>query len=284
MEKPEIVLVYGPTASGKTEKAVELADKLNGEIVSIDSVQVYRYMNIGTAKPDRAVQIRFPHHMIDLITPNQQLNAQSFASQAHLVIREIVGRGKLPILAGGTGLYFKALLEGFFDAPRADPVIREKYSELVEKEGKEALRQKLIALDPDAAKTIHPNNIHRMIRAIEICELSGQTLTELKMGQTRDGFYRVRESHFLCPNRDLLAAAIEQRTNRMFELGLVEEVRSLLACYDSALKAFGAIGYKEIAAYLSGRISLDQAREQIKMNTRQYAKRQMTWFSNQKIG
>jgi tRNA dimethylallyltransferase len=283
-EHPEVIVVCGPTASGKTAKAVELADALNGEIISVDSMQVYRQMDIGTAKPEKAVLERYPHHMIDVIDPDQSINAQSFADQAMAAVRTIGSQGKIPILVGGTGFYFKAILEGFFEAPGADPALRERLERLAKEKGPAALHEYLARLDPETASDIHPNNVRRVIRAIEIRELSGKAASGLKKNQIRGKRLKVREVHFLNPPREALYANIDKRVEMMFDAGLVEEVRGLIKKYDPRLKAFEAIGYKEVIAFLQGKHPFPDTVGLVKKNTRNYAKRQVTWFTRQKIG
>ncbi len=283
MEKLEAIVVCGPTAAGKTDKAIELADKYNGEIVSIDSVQVYRGMDIGTAKPGKEILAKYPHHMIDIINPDEKLNAQDFAKQAMVAIQKISGKGRLPILAGGTGLYFKALLEGLFEGPGADAAIREKLQKLAEEKGPVALHEYLTKVDPESAKAIHYNNVHRVIRALEVFEVTGKKFSDMKRLPVTAEHINVREAVLLNPDRDSLYKKIAERTENMFANGLVEEVRSLMEKYPATAKGFEAIGYKETVDFLYSKLTFDETRELVRKNTCHYAKRQVTWFTNQKL-
>lgn len=280
--KVEIIVVCGPTASGKTEAAMEMAGGLDGEIVSVDSVQVYRRLDIGTAKPDKALREKVPHHMIDVVDPNENFDAAEYAMMAKTAIHHIALRGKRPILAGGAGLYFKALLEGFFAAPKTDPVLREKWEKAAREKGGSFVHDWLKSRDPEAAAGIHPNNLKRVIRAIEVIEQTGEKVSELrKMGEKEPPFI-VRETVFLNPPRGELYDRINRRTDKMFKLGLLDEVEVLLKEYGPEPASMKSIGYKECVDCLLGRISRQEACELIKKNTRHYAKRQITWFKNQK--
>jgi tRNA dimethylallyltransferase len=281
MEEFEVIIIYGPTASGKTLKAVELADACHGEIVSVDSVQIYREMDIGTAKPDKSLRQKYPHHMIDILNPDESLNAQDFSELAMTAMRDIASRGKLPLLAGGTGLYFKAILEGLFQGPGRDNRIRERLQRMAEEQGRTALHDYLKRIDPESARTIHPNNLHRIVRAIEVYELTGHPISELKKEQKRKVRLKVRQEYFMNPPREVLYRNIDVRTDWMFEHGLMEEVEKLIKRYSSTLMALNTIGYKEAIACLLGCFSVAEAKEQVKQATRNYAKRQVTWFSRQ---
>ena len=274
-----ILCVVGPTASGKTALAVRLAQTLNGEIVSADSMQLYRGMDIGTAKPDRAEQGGIPHHMLDAADPWEEYSAARYAAEADACVRDILARGKLPIVAGGTGLYVNALLGRIsFDEEPEDNAVRERLTKEAETEGTEALYARLLRLDPEYAAGVHPNNLRRVIRALEIMETEGITVTErLKRAQARPPRYDAVLIGLQPEPRELLRRRIDARVDEMLARGLVQEAERL---YKGPLSrtARQAIGYKELFAYLDGEKTLEEAAEEIRIHTRQYAKRQMTWF------
>jgi tRNA dimethylallyltransferase len=280
--KVEIIVVCGPTASGKTDAAMEMAGRLNGEIVSVDSVQVYRRMDIGTAKPDKALRDKVHHHMIDIVDPDEPFDAAEYAMMAKTAIHHIASRGKTPVLAGGAGLYFKALLEGFFEAPKTDPAIRAKWEKAAREKGNSFIHDWLKSRDPEAAAGIHPNNLKRVIRAIEVIEQTGEKVSDLRRLGEKEPPFIVRETVFLNPPREELYARINQRTDKMFKLGLLGEVEALLRDYGPEPASMKSIGYKECVDCLQGRVSREEAKELVRKNTRNYAKRQVTWFKNQK--
>lgn len=279
MNKPKIVVVAGPTATGKSAIAVEIASIFNGEVVTADSMQVYRHMDIGTAKPASEEMGGVPHHLMDIVDPDEEYTAARFSREAGEAIENIASRSRLPIVAGGTGLYIRALLHGLFEGPVSDKAIREGLMAQALDKGKEALHEELKKIDPEAASSIHPNNIARVIRAIEVYRLTGKPISAF---QKEHGFTPSRFDALkigLIKEREELYRDIDARVDRMMEAGLVEEVKTLLERgYSARLKPMGGLGYKEVAGYLSGRYPIDEAVRLLKMNTRHYAKRQLTWF------
>ncbi|MCJ7508647.1 MAG: tRNA (adenosine(37)-N6)-dimethylallyltransferase MiaA [candidate division Zixibacteria bacterium] len=279
----KVLIILGPTAVGKTKVALEIADKLNGEIVSADSRQVYKYMDIGTAKPTSEEQRRVPHHLIDIINPDEKFSAAEYAKRATEAIYKILKKRKKPIVVGGSGLYIKALTEGLFEGPGANPKIRKKLEREAEELGNSHLYQRLKTIDPAAAKKIYPNDLKRIIRALEVYELTGKTISELH----QKGTYFAPEFEFvkagLGIDRKELYRRIEDRVDRMLSFGFVEEVRNLIKMgYSSKLNALDTLGYKEIFSYLQGETDLNGAIEKTKQSTRNYAKRQLTWFRKDK--
>lgn len=280
-ERIPLLCVVGPTASGKSGLAVRLAHETNGEVVSCDSMQVYRRMNIGTAKPTQAEMEGVPHHMIDIVDPETPYSCAEYVTAARDVIKGIRKRGKLPIVCGGTGLYLDRLLHGGNDArAEASPQVRAELEAYRQANGNAALHRLLEESDPESAAAIHENNVPRVIRALEILRVTGKTKTEL------DRLCAEPDPTF-CPyvvgllwDRDALRKRIDARVDAMLAAGLEEETRQLLTAgvFDTNATAAQAIGYKELLAYLRGEESLASAVERLKCATRQYAKRQMTWF------
>lgn len=282
-KKTDIVVLCGPTASGKTGMACALADRFDLEIVSADSRQVYRKMDVGTAKPSGDELAEVKHHLIDVVDPDQDFSVADYVERAHVAIRDITSRGCLPLVVGGTGLYLRALTDGLAPVPPADDELRQKFRQYERKHGEGSLHRWLRSVDPIQAERIHPNNLVRIVRALEVYELSG---TPLSKYQQQHGFeeepYRALKL-YLNLSRDDLNTRIEERVDRMIEDGLVEEVRNLLeAGYDPDIRSMKAIGYREVIACLSGEIELEEAIELIKRETRRYAKRQETWFKKEK--
>jgi len=268
---------------GKSRLAVVLAAEFSGEVVNADSMQVFRHMDIGTAKPAPAEMRGVPHHLLDIVEPDGEYTAADFRRDASLKIAEINGRGHSAFVVGGTGLYVRALTEGLAPAPGADRRIREGLLMQARKEGPGALHRRLARVDPAAAAAIHPNNLRRVIRAMEVFEITGTPISDLHRA------HAFAERPFdtlkigLAVEREALYRAIERRVDGMISAGLVEEVRSLLARgYRSDLKPMTGLGYKEITAFIEGRSTLAEAVELIKRNTRRYAKRQLTWFRKDK--
>lgn len=268
------MVVAGPTGSGKSHLALALAQRFDGEIVNCDSLQVYRGLDIGTAKTPLAERAGIPHHLLDFLDPWEVFNAGDFVKIVRPVLAEITDRGCLPILAGGTGFYIRALLEGLNEGPSRDDQLRER---LLTRKG--SLHRLLSRLDPATAQRIHPNDRNKTLRALEICLLARRPASSVFQAdrQKLDGFRALKIG--LNPPRPALHERIAQRSRAMFEGGLVEEVRSLLAAgVQASAKAFESIGYKECLQYLDGAITLPQAVELTTIATRQYAKRQLTWF------
>ena len=279
MEKTKLVIVCGPTASGKTSAAVELALALGGEVISADSMQVYKFMDIGTAKPTVEEQRGIPHHLISVVRPDEEYTAAHFKTDAAKKISEIAGRGKNPVIAGGTGLYIKALTQGLFDGPQADWELRRELLEVAASKGREALHEMLKKVDPVGAASIHPNNVHRVIRAIEVFELAGKPISSLQKAHS------FNESPYVClkigldPGKEALNGAIERRVDKMVSDGLLEETKALIDMgYGYDLKPMRGLGYKEMSGFLKGEYGFEEAVSLIKRDTRLYAKRQLTWF------
>jgi tRNA dimethylallyltransferase len=282
-EKIKIVAVTGPTASGKTSLAIELAKRLDGEIISCDSMQIYRGMDIGTAKPTKDELAAVPHHLIDILPADAPYSCSDYVKDAERAVNDIVSRGKLPIFCGGTGLYLDRFLKGGNDDGAAcDEKIREELKRFYEEKGVDALYDKLLELDPIAAETIHKNNVKRVIRAIEICLVTGEKKSDIdKKNEKLIEKYDIKGIALTFENRDLLYKRIDTRVDQMVAEGLVEETRRLMSegVFERSLTAAQAIGYKELFPYLRGEATLEYCIEDLKAVTRRYAKRQVTWFS-----
>ena len=281
-DKITIYAIVGPTASGKSALALEIAERCGGEIVSCDSMQIYKRMNIGTAKPTAGELARVPHHMIDVAEPTESFSCADFVTMADGIIRDIHARGKKSIICGGTGLYLDSLLRGSdFKEGITDEDLRESLMQFARENGAEALHRELQLIDPESAAQIHPNNVKRVARAIEIYRLGGVTKTELDRNskQSEDRF-DIRCVGLFYPNRDTLYKRIETRVDMMLEEGLERETRELFAegVFEKNATAAQAIGYKELLAYIKGEESLSEAVDRLKTATRRYAKRQITWF------
>ncbi|MFO7153400.1 MAG: tRNA (adenosine(37)-N6)-dimethylallyltransferase MiaA [Caldicoprobacter oshimai] len=284
MEKKPLVVIVGPTAVGKTRLSIELAKALNGEIVSADSMQIYRYMDIGTAKPTAEERQGIPHHMMDIIDPGQEFSVAEYQRLATQAIDDIHSRNKLPIVVGGTGLYIKSLLYpmNFTDASY-DQEFRKELQRQAETMGKEYLHKKLQAVDPKTAARLHPNDVRRVIRALEVYHLTGKPMSEYNQElEKMDYKYNVAMIG-LTMDRAKLYERINQRVDEMIEKGLLDEVKQLLdRGYTRDMISMQGLGYKELIDYLQGRVSLEEAIYILKRETRRYAKRQLTWFRAQK--
>jgi len=270
--------VLGPTGSGKTALSLALAERFLGEIVNCDSVAMFREFEIGTAKPTAAERARVPHHLLDFVEPSGYITAGEYARQARQVLDQIKERGALPIVVGGTGLYLRALLEGLFAGPQRSEELRQRLRERAEEKGAGYLHRMLGRLDSAAAAKIHVNDTPKLLRAIEVCLASRTKMSEL-WKQGRDplrGFRIVRLG--LDPDRNLVYRRINQRAQRMFDEGLVEETRSLLEKYGAAARPLSALGYKQAVALVRGEIDRQTAVQAAQQAHRNYAKRQMTWF------
>ena len=283
MNKIKVIAVTGPTASGKSALALSLAERLDGEIVSLDSMQIYRGMDIGTAKPTRDEQAAVPHHMIDILDPDESFSAADYAILAEKAIADVAARGKTPILCGGTGLYLEALRTARHgESMPTDDAFRLEMRALAEKEGNAVLHERLRAIDPESAEAIHPNNVTRVIRALEIYRLTGKPKSVFDREAPKENpRLCVLNLTLTYHSRELLYSRIDARVEMMMKEGLLEETKRLLL--SGALKrgstASAAIGYKECLGALSGEMTESEAAEALKLATRHYAKRQITWFS-----
>ncbi|GIP25854.1 tRNA dimethylallyltransferase [Paenibacillus sp. J23TS9] len=281
--KPKLLVLVGPTAVGKTKLSIELAKELNCEVISGDSMQVYREMDIGTAKINQNEMQGIPHHLIDIHSPDEPYSVAEFQEQSHQLIQEIHARGKLPFIVGGTGLYVESVCYDYqFAQVGEDKAFRDEQAAFAEEQGAEALHAKLMAVDPVSAEKLHPNDQRRIIRALEIYHLTGIALSAQLEGQTRESPYQLCLVG-LTMDRQMLYKRIEARIDEMLTQGLVEEVSSLLEKgYGTDLVSMQGLGYKQIISYLRGRESLDEAVMILKRDTRRFAKRQLSWFRHMK--
>lgn len=279
MTAPRIVVLTGPTASGKSDLAMALARSFPVEIVNADSMQVYRFLDIGTAKPSPRERAEVPHHLIDVADPDEPYNAGRYVADADRAISGIVSRGKTPLIVGGTGMYIRALLRGLDPAP-ADPVVRAELDRRWVEEGGGTLHAELARVDPETASRVHPSDRLRVVRALEIAMVAG-----VPAGKSRTAWAAARGRYrplfvALWPGREVLYRRIDARTEGMFRKGLVNEVRRLLDMgYGRTLKPMGGLGYRQAVAHLLDGIPLDEAVESTKRDTRRYAKRQRTWLA-----
>ena len=278
--KQKLLVIIGPTAVGKTNLSIEMAKRYNGEIISGDSMQIYRGMDIGTAKITKEEMQGIPHHLIDIKEPEENFSVAEFQLLVRAKINEIAKRGKLPIIVGGTGLYIQSVIYDyqFSDVP-GDEAFRLELEGRVKQIGNDALYKELQAVDPESAAQIHPNNVRRVIRALEIFHLTGKTMQDYQRKQQPDLMYETALVG-LTMDREKLYERINLRVDIMVKQGLLDEVKSL---YNQGLRdcqSIQAIGYKEIYDYLDEKVTLDDAVEQLKQNSRRYAKRQLTWFRN----
>ncbi len=282
-DKLKIVCVVGPTASGKTSFSIEYAKKNNGEIISCDSMQIYKYMDIGTAKATKEEREAVPHHMLDFVDPNTDFSVADFVEGARKCIQDISKRGKLPILCGGTGLYIDSIINNLeFSEEKRDDEYRVYLQEMAEEKGNEAVHDLLKELDPVEAEKVHYNNVKRVIRALEICKTTGMTKTEADKLAKRDSLYDA-EIFGMSMDREKLYDRINRRVDIMMEEGLLDEVKRLLSMgIRRNSTAMQAIGYKELIEYLDGECDLSSAIDKIKQESRRYAKRQLTWFRRNK--
>jgi len=276
-----VIFIIGPTSSGKSVVAAHLAEKLNGEVISCDSMQVYKDMDVITRPPKEDLLSRVTHHLVGTIPPEEEFNAARFASEAGSIINTIVSGGRIPVVVGGTGLYIRALVDGIFAAPPKDGILRERLREIAAREGKEYLYRQLEDVDPETANRLHPNDMRRIIRALEVYKLTGKTIGEKKTGS--EGISRKYDCKMFALEipRSTLYARIDSTVEGMFREDLAGEVEQLKRRRLS-LTAEKALGIKEISAFLDGRINIKKAEEELKKNTRRYAKRQLTWFRGDK--
>jgi tRNA dimethylallyltransferase len=275
------LILTGPTGSGKSRLALTLAERLGAEIISMDSMALYRHMDVGTAKPGAEERSRIPHHLLDVLHPWESASVAWWLEQAAACCRDIEHRGKRVLFVGGTPLYLKALLYGLFDGPPADEEVRRRLTEQAEREGPQALHDRLARLDPASAARLHPNDVRRVIRALEVHELTGRPLSAWQTQWTPTPANTAGENRCLCLDlpRDVLYQRIDRRVERMIAAGLVEEVRALRRLgRPLSREASQALGYKEMFAYLDGKATLPETSARIQTRTRNFAKRQLTWF------
>jgi tRNA dimethylallyltransferase len=277
--KPKVIVICGPTGSGKTSLALNLAEEFNGCIVGADSMQIYKFMDIGTAKPSLKERARAPHYMIDIINPDEPYDAARYGRESRQSANQIHDVGMIPFVVGGTGFYIRAFMHGLFETNPIDPSVREKLKEKASLHGGKWLYEKLILCDPEAAGRIHPNDTYRIIRALEIHESTGTSMSDYQKAHGfRDHAFDVLKIG-LSLDREILYNRIERRVEQMISDGLLDEVKSLLSMgYGGHLKSMQAIGYKHMLDYISGSVGWDTAILTLKRDTRRYAKRQLTWF------
>lgn len=278
-DRPRLVILLGPTGAGKSRLAIEIAEAVGGEIISADSMQVYKYMDIGTDKPTPEEQEKVRHHLIDLVSPDQPFHAGLYRSLGRKTVDQLHGDGEPICVVGGTGLYIKTLTQGLFPSPPVDPKVRERLKREGEEKGGEVLYQRLKEVDPETASKLHPHDLFRIVRALEVFESAGVPISFLR------GEHRFRDSPYrllkigLKMDREKLYRRIEERVDRMIERGFLEEVRGLLEMgYGPQLKPMQGLGYKQLIRFIRKEIGWDEAIRQIKRDTRHYAKRQWTWF------
>jgi tRNA dimethylallyltransferase len=277
LNKNTVIFIVGPTAVGKTNLALKLARRVNGEIISCDSMQIYKGMGVLSQSPELLRTEKIRYHMVRFLSPAKEYNAASFSKFAAFLIEDIIKRKKIPIVAGGTGLYAKALIDGLFPAPKSDLKFIKKSYDYASRYGNIRLHKKLESVDPASARMIHPNNIRRVVRALEIWHSTGRTMTELKRGTK--GIvdkYRIK-IYGLTASREKIYSDINDRVDRMFENGVIREVKRLCSKRLSRT-AKAVLGLKELTDYLKGKTDRERAKELMKQNTRRYAKRQFTWF------
>lgn len=283
--KPPLITISGPTACGKTAVSVELAKIINGEIISADSMQVYKYMDIGTAKITEEEKRGIKHYLIDELYPDEEFSVAVFQKMAKEALAEIYEKGKIPILVGGTGFYVNALIyDNDFTPGEKDEKMRVELEKAAERNGNEYVHNILQKLDPEYAETVHPNNLKRVIRAIEYCRDTGEKFSEYnKREKLRELAYNVK-NFILNMDRERLYERIEKRIDIMIDKGLIGEVKKLMKIYPDNLVSMKGLGYKEIIGYLKGEYSLDEAIYILKRDTRHFARRQITWFRHQSDG
>lgn len=281
MERKVIVIV-GPTCSGKTKVGISLSEELHTEIISADSRQIFKYLNIGTAKPSEDELARNKHHLINLLEPDEDYNVSKFESDALKIVNSLLENGMVPVVVGGSGLYIKALVDGIFDSVDSDEEYREKLHEQREKFGNEFLFEELKKIDPESTSKMLPQNWKRVMRALEVFHLTGQPISKFQTEYKRQIDVKFIQ-YGLNWNREKLYLNIERRVDEMIEMGLVDEVKNILSLgYSKNINSLNTVGYKEIISYIGNEITLERAVELIKRNTRRFAKRQMTWFRKSK--
>lgn len=283
MEKQKLIIIAGPTASSKSDIAFFLAQRLNGEIINADSIQIYRFFNIGSAKPPKIYREKIPHHLIDILDPNEEFNAFIFKKMAQTKIKEIYSKKKFPILVGGTGLYIRCLLYGLFEQDNEKIYEARKYwKEELDRKGLNNLYHELLIIDPECAKKIHFNDRVRILRALEYYTATGERLSNI---QKRFSFQNSSYDFvILVPEytKEELIRRIEERTKKIFNDGIIEETKNIIQLYGKDIKPLYSIGYKESLAFIEGKITLDEATIQTIKATKEYAKRQKIWFKKEK--
>ena len=283
MSKPKVIVICGPTASGKTALSIELAKKINGEIISCDSMQIYKNMNIGTAKPSKEEMQGIKHYLLDFVEPNQRYSVAEFKKDAEIAIEEILSKGKRPIVVGGTGLYVDSLIYGIeYQDIKLDENYRHQLEERAKKEGLQTLYDEAKKIDAQAMEKISPNDQKRILRVLEIYKATGKNKTEQEMESRKNGVKYDYKVFAINMDREKLYERINKRVDIMIEHGLIQEVEDLLKKYDDFPTAMQGLGYKEVVEYLHGMTTRDEMIEKIKMETRRYAKRQITWFKKNK--
>lgn len=277
--RPSLIIILGPTGVGKSKFAMNLVQEFGGEIISADSMQVYRYMDIGTAKPTLEERQKVPHHMIDLVNPDQNFNAALYRTFGRKKIDELYNKKRLIWVVGGTGLYIKALIQGIFNQPKIDPELRERLREEAEKKGGDFLYNRLKEVDPKTASKLHPKDIFRIVRALEVFEATGIPISFFReQHRFGDRPYRTLKIG-LEMAREELYRKIDERVDRMIEMGLLEEVKQLIGMgFHEGLKPMKSIGYKQMVEFINKKLNWDNAIKEIKFETHHFAKRQLTWF------
>ena len=283
MSKPRVVAVGGPTASGKTALSVALARAFDGEIINADSMQIYKNLDVGTAKPSAEERQGIPHYLLDFLPPETPYSVADFTAAADPLIRDITARGRLPLVVGGTGLYITSLLSGMAFAPeKTDPAIRARLQARADTEGGAALYAELQRVDPDYAAQVHPNNLPRVIRALELFEATGRRMSDQRReARPAEAPYHALCLCLTCRDRAVLYSRIDRRVDEMVENGVLDEARQVYDHRDAYRTAAQAIGYKEFFPYFEGTADLTECTERLKQATRNYAKRQLTWFRRQ---
>ena len=283
MQKPTVIVICGPTASGKTALSIELAKKINGEIISADSMQIYKDMDIGTAKPDEKEMQGIKHYLLDFINPDTRYSVAEFKIDATKAIEEILGKGKTPIVVGGTGLYVDTLIYGIeYNDIKIDEEYRKELEKIVKEQGLDVLYKKAVDIDSKAMEKISANDKKRIMRVLEIYKATGKTKTEQEAESRKNGVKYDYKVFALNMDREVLYNRINLRVDKMIENGLIEEVKNLKEKYNKFPTAMQGLGYKEVVEYLENRVTKEEMIEKIKMETRRYAKRQLTWFRKNK--
>lgn len=283
MDKPKVIVICGPTASGKTALSIELAKKINGEIISSDSMQIYKDMNIGTAKPTQEEMQGIQHYLLDFVEPNQRYSVAEYKKDAENAIEKILSKGKIPIVVGGTGLYVDSLIYGIeYQDIKLDEEYRKELEKRVEAEGLEELYNEAQKIDPQSIEKISRNDKKRILRILEIYKATGKNKTEQEIESRKNGVKYDYKVFAINMEREKLYERINMRVDIMIENGLIEEVENLLEKYNEFPTAMQGLGYKEVVEYLQGKISKEEMIERIKRETRRYAKRQLTWFRKNK--